>query len=198
MVDHPRAKALCRKVFVSPLSNADDSLMQRNKKLKPSMQAIQDHNRKQDNKVDQFVELPGAVTSDTHSISTDITFQPYTIWILYYYDSNLSLDSQSRKLSLMFQRIAHAVIADGAAARLEMNTLKNLHGQLNDNYIKDIIKQILDLEQGESISIINNTKLSRYNDSLHLQRKQNGVFPVLEDKVIGSKSAKLANMIGFF
>jgi hypothetical protein len=61
----------------------------------------------------------------------------------------------------MLQRIAHAVIADGATARLEMNTLKNLYGQSNGNYIKDIIKQILDLEQGKSISIINNTKLSQ-------------------------------------
>lgn len=95
------------------------------------------------------------------SISTDITFQPYTIWTLYYYDSNQSLDSQSQKLSLMFQRLALAVITDGAAARLEMNIFKDLYAQLNDNYIIEIIKQILDLDQGESISVINNIKLNQ-------------------------------------
>ncbi|KAI7901380.1 uncharacterized protein BX663DRAFT_544146 [Cokeromyces recurvatus] len=96
-----------------------------------------------------------------NSISTDITFQPYTIWFLYYYDSNQSLESQSQKLSLMFQRIALSVMVDGAAVRLEMNTFKNLYSQLNENYIKNTIKPILDLEQGESIFIINNTKLSQ-------------------------------------
>ncbi|CAO3691999.1 unnamed protein product [Rhizopus microsporus] len=39
MMDHLRAKSLCRKVFVSPSSNANDPLIQRDEKLKPSMQA---------------------------------------------------------------------------------------------------------------------------------------------------------------
>ena len=60
------------------------------------------------------------------SISTDITFQPYTIWTLYNYDFNQSLDSQSQKLSLIFQRITLAVIADGDGARIEVNTFRNL------------------------------------------------------------------------
>lgn len=74
-----------------------------------------------------------------------MSFQPYTIWTLYNYDSNQSLDSQSQKLSLIFQSIALAVIEDGANARVEVNTFRSLYGQLNDNKIKEIIKQILNM-----------------------------------------------------
>ncbi|CAO3628697.1 unnamed protein product [Mucor hiemalis] len=79
------------------------------------------------------------------SLSTDMSFQPYTIWTLYNYDSNQSSDSQSQKLSLIFQSIALAVIEDGVNARVEMNTFRSLYGQLNDNKIKEIIKQILNM-----------------------------------------------------
>lgn len=61
----------------------------------------------------------------------------------------------------MFQSIALAVIADGANARVEMKTFRSLYVQLNDNKIKETIKQILDMEQGQSISIINNIELSQ-------------------------------------
>ncbi|KAI9275324.1 hypothetical protein BY458DRAFT_507106 [Sporodiniella umbellata] len=95
------------------------------------------------------------------SLSTDMSFQPYAIWTLYNYDSNQSLDSQSQKLSLMFQSIALAVITDGANARVEMKTFRSLYVQLNDNKIKETTKQILDMEQGQSIFIINNIELSQ-------------------------------------
>lgn len=59
------------------------------------------------------------------------------------YDSNQTLDSKSQKLSLMFQRLAFAVITDDAAARVQMNISQDIYSQLNDNHTKEIIKQKL-------------------------------------------------------
>ncbi|KAG2196115.1 hypothetical protein INT46_005312 [Mucor plumbeus] len=70
-------------------------------------------------------------------------------------------------LSSIFQNIAHLVIRNESAARVGINCLKNVHDQLKDNATKNILAQILELEEeGGLITIINNFELSRLLQSL--------------------------------
>ena len=98
---------------------------------------------------------------------SDIMFRPYTIRTLYEYDSQQKINSQAQMLSSIFQNIAHLVIRNESAARVGINCLKNVHDQLKDNATKNILAQILELEEeGGLITIINNFELSRLLQSL--------------------------------
>ncbi|KAI9252684.1 hypothetical protein BY458DRAFT_522761 [Sporodiniella umbellata] len=95
------------------------------------------------------------------SIISDISYRPYTIWTLCEYDSSQSLDSQSQKLSRMFQSIASEVIKNGAAARIEVILFHELHNTLKKGNAKDTVGEIIGLQENGSIPVINNLNLSR-------------------------------------
>lgn len=98
--------------------------------------------------------------------ASDIVFRPYTIWTLYENDSPQKTDSQARMLSGIFQNITYSVIRNGSAARVGVNFFKNVQDQLKDNATKDTLAQILGLEEGGFITIINNFALGRLLQSL--------------------------------
>ncbi|KAI7850002.1 hypothetical protein BDC45DRAFT_519179 [Circinella umbellata] len=94
------------------------------------------------------------------SIVSDITYRPYTIWTLCEYDSPQKIDSQSHKLSKVFQSIALLVLKNGSAAQIEVMIFQDLYSTLKDGTIKDTVEQIIKLQDNGSIEIINNMKLS--------------------------------------
>jgi hypothetical protein len=95
------------------------------------------------------------------SIISDISYRPYTIWTLCEYDSSQSLDSQSQKLSRMFQSIASEVFKNGSAARIEVMLFHELHNTLKEGKVKDTIGKIISLQENGSVPVINNLNLSR-------------------------------------
>ncbi|KAI9359869.1 hypothetical protein BD770DRAFT_385688 [Pilaira anomala] len=100
------------------------------------------------------------------SITSDISYRTYTIWTLCEYDSPQTLDSQSHRLSKMFQSIASEVIKNGSAARIQVMLLHKLHDTLKNGAVKDKIGQIINLQENGIIMIINNLKLSNLLQTL--------------------------------
>ncbi|KAI8638230.1 hypothetical protein BD408DRAFT_446960 [Parasitella parasitica] len=94
------------------------------------------------------------------STISDISYRPYTIWTLCEYDSAQTLDSQSHKLSKMFQSIASEVFKNGSAAHIEVMLFHKLHNTLKDGAVKDAIGQIINLQENGLIVVIDNLKLS--------------------------------------
>lgn len=79
------------------------------------------------------------------AISNAIALQPYTIWSLYGYDSNQSLDPQSQKLLLMFPK-------NRSDCNWGRCCCSRWHGHVNPKI----------------------AKASRQHDNLHFQHQQNG------------------------
>lgn len=95
------------------------------------------------------------------STASNLMFHPYTIWTLYEYDSPQKFESQSQKLSLIFQAIVYAVIENGINVRINIDVFKCVHASLKNNKVKLDIVDILKLEEENGlIAIINSVEFS--------------------------------------
>jgi hypothetical protein len=94
--------------------------------------------------------------------------QPYTVWTLYDYDSAQTMDSQAKRGSLIFQKIAsnvHDSIKNNVDSFIEKKALENY--QDDGGELAATVKEILKLfGQNERISIIGNKDLDKHLQSI--------------------------------
>ncbi|KAG1145867.1 hypothetical protein G6F37_006405 [Rhizopus arrhizus] len=95
-------------------------------------------------------------------------YQPYTVWTLYDYDSAQTMDSQAKRGSLIFQKIAsnvHDSIKNNVDSFIEKKALENY--QDDGGELAATVKEILKLfGQNERISIIGNKDLDKHLQSI--------------------------------
>jgi hypothetical protein len=117
-------------------------------------------------------------------------YQPYTIWTLYDYDSAQTMDSQAKRGSLIFQKIALNVlesIKNNVDPFIEKNALENY--QDDGGELAGTVKEILKLfGQNKRIGIIGNKDLDKHLQSI---AKIMGSSLTTANEVVKEKLTKL-------
>lgn len=115
-------------------------------------------------------------------------FQQNCIWHHALPIHNLYSSQKNRHecyISDNFQNIAYSVVKNGSAACGGINWFKNVQDQLKNNAIKDVLDQILELEEGGLITmIINDSTLSRLLQYLEFQGSRLFFEAHLDDRLL--------------